>query len=138
MANLPGDWASAEEVERWKSKRTAYVGKRHKKKRNRANKASRAQKKRVVRVSKISPFFASKEWKALRYEAIKKHGARCQCCGAGPADGATINVDHIKPRYKFPELALDIENLQVLCSWCNQGKGHIDTTDWRSPKRSAA
>jgi hypothetical protein len=47
-------------------------------------------------------------------EAIKKHGAKCLCCGATPSDGIRINVDHIKPRKKFPHLALDLNNLQVL------------------------
>ena len=67
-------------------------------------------------------------------EALKKYGPRCQCCGATPADGVRINVDHIKPRKHYPELALDVENLQVLCEECNHGKGNWDTTDWRATK----
>lgn len=83
-------------------------------------------------------FIASKdflhtfEWRTLRYQAIKKYGAKCMCCGASPATGATLNVDHIKPRARFPQLALDIENLQVLCHECNHGKSNWDTTDWRT------
>ena len=42
-----------------------------------------------------------------------------------------MNVDHIKPRKKYPELALDKSNLQVLCEECNHGKGNWDETDWR-------
>lgn len=76
-------------------------------------------------------FLNTFEWKQLRYKAIKKHGAKCQLCGATPNDGARINVDHIKPRKKYPELALDINNLQVLCGTCNHGKGNWDETDWR-------
>ena len=34
-----------------------------------------------------------------------------------------ITVDHIKPRSKYPELALEIENLRVLCRSCNSKKG---------------
>ncbi len=64
-------------------------------------------------------------------EALKRHGARCQCCGATPADGVRMHVDHIKPRRLFPQLALEVENLQVLCELCNHGKGNWDTTDWR-------
>ena len=63
--------------------------------------------------------------------ALKKHGAVCACCGASPATGAVMNVDHIKPRRLFPELALDVDNLQVLCEPCNHGKGNWDMTDWR-------
>jgi len=46
-------------------------------------------------------------------------------------NGAVMNVDHIRPRKLFPELALDINNLQVLCHECNHGKGNWDQTDWR-------
>lgn len=76
-------------------------------------------------------FLRSFEWRALRMMALKKHGARCQCCGASPATGATMNVDHIKPRNAFPGLALQLDNLQVLCQECNHGKGNWDSTDWR-------
>jgi 5-methylcytosine-specific restriction endonuclease McrA len=64
--------------------------------------------------------------------ALKQHGARCQCCGASPATGAVMNVDHIKPRRIYPELALEVTNLQVLCGDCNHGKGNWDMTDWRA------
>ena len=77
-------------------------------------------------------FLFSYEWRKLRMQALKKHGAKCQCCGASPATGAVMNVDHIKPRKTHPELALDINNLQVLCHECNHGKGNWDMTDWRA------
>jgi hypothetical protein len=76
-------------------------------------------------------FLRTYEWRRVRMIAIKRYGARCQCCGATPADGAVMNVDHIKPRRIFPELALDPDNLQVLCNECNHGKGNWDMTDWR-------
>ena len=80
---------------------------------------------------KIDNFLQSFEWRKLRMVALKKYGPRCQCCGATPATGAIMNVDHIKPRKLFPELSLDIDNLQILCHECNHGKGNWDTTDWR-------
>lgn len=67
----------------------------------------------------------------------KKYGPRCQCCGATPATGAVMNVDHIKPRKIFPELALDPDNLQILCDECNHGKGNWDMTDWRSAEKTS-
>lgn len=79
-------------------------------------------------------FLKSYEWKKLRIEVIKEQGQRCNCCGATPADGIVINVDHIKPRKTHPELALDKKNLQVLCGDCNHGKGNWDSTDWRNTK----
>ena len=32
----------------------------------------------------------------------------------------------------FPQLALDVDNLQILCHECNHGKGNWDMTDWRT------
>ena len=86
---------------------------------------------------KIDPttdaFLSTFEWRALRMMALKKYGAACQCCGASPKTGAVMHVDHIKPRKVYPNLALDIDNLQVLCEECNHGKGNWDMTDWRDP-----
>lgn len=81
--------------------------------------------------AKTVEFLQSWKWTELRYRALKLHGRRCQCCGATPADGIVLHVDHIKPRSKFPELALEINNLQVLCAACNKGKGAWDETDFR-------
>ena len=80
----------------------------------------------------LSPgFYDTKEWREVRYQAFVKHGARCQCCGATRTE-AQLHVDHIKPRVKFPELALSLDNLQILCKDCNFGKSYKDQTDWRA------
>lgn len=78
-------------------------------------------------------FLNTWEWRQVRYMALKRSKGHCEACGRSPDDAAVLNVDHIKPRRKHPELALSLENLQVLCSWCNQGKGNWDQTDWREP-----
>lgn len=76
-------------------------------------------------------FLTSYAWRTLRMQALKLYGAICMCCGDSPQNGAVMNVDHIKPRKHFPNLALDIANLQILCGACNQGKCNWDETDWR-------
>jgi 5-methylcytosine-specific restriction endonuclease McrA len=85
---------------------------------------------RIVQ-AKPAGFYQSDEWRDVRYRALVKHGGACQCCGARPTRGHPLHVDHIKPRSKFPHLALDVENLQVLCEDCNLGKRAWDQTDWR-------
>lgn len=52
-------------------------------------------------------------------------------CGVGPKDGAIIQCDHIIPLYSRPDLALDPENLQVLCRECNLGKSNKYADDLR-------
>lgn len=78
-------------------------------------------------------FYQSWEWKKLRYKAIRASSQRCMCCGwqVGDTQHGYLVVDHIKPRSKFPELALDPDNLQVLCNDCNMGKSNDSFDDWR-------
>jgi len=80
-----------------------------------------------------SRFLESYEWRRLRLTILKRDGMKCACCGATPETGAVMHVDHIKPRKFFPALAMDPNNLQVLCHECNHGKGNWDTTDFRMP-----
>ena len=69
-------------------------------------------------------FTRSKEWKELRKKAIELYGVKCVFCGVLPTRNNPCNIDHIKPRKFFPELALDIANLQPLCARCNKRKGN--------------
>jgi len=86
--------------------------------------------------NKSQAFYDSDAWKRLRYQALKLHGARCQCCGATRSDNVQIHVDHIKPRSKYPELELELSNLQILCEPCNIGKSALDETDWRDQPKT--
>ena len=70
-------------------------------------------------------FLNTAEWKKLRYEVLLESNKTCKCCGSS---GCVLNVDHIKPRKIYPELAMSKDNLQVLCADCNQGKGNWDET----------
>ena len=79
-------------------------------------------------------FLQSYEWRRTRVHALRNNDGRCELCGRSKKDGIQLHVDHIKPRKKYPESALDVNNLQVLCNECNHGKGNWDETDWRKPK----
>lgn len=86
-------------------------------------------------------FLNSDEWCRVRYEAMLAQKKRtglsyifCECCGYTSQKNSYMHVDHIKPRYKYPQLQLDPNNLQILCKACNFGKGAYDETDWRETK----
>ncbi|NTU49425.1 MAG: HNH endonuclease [Desulfobulbaceae bacterium] len=81
--------------------------------------------------SGVVSFYDSDEWKALRYKAFAQYGNKCQACGRSPKDGIVLHVDHIKPRFKYPELALSIDNVQILCADCNLGKSNKYEIDHR-------
>ena len=101
----------------------------------RARKKKKKQERKAKKVNKPKKkelgFYASWEWKELRYKILLRDVRQCACCGAKPPE-VKIVVDHIKPRRKFPELELDEGNLQVLCDSCNRGKSYKDETDFRS------
>jgi len=79
----------------------------------------------------VPSFYDSREWLSVRYEALRMSEGRCVCCGQRPTADNPLHVDHVKPRSKFPALALTLSNLQVLCKKCNLGKSDKDDTDWR-------
>ena len=60
---------------------------------------------------------------SLRYKVLVRDHFRCAICGRSPAKdiGVTLHVDHIHPWSKGGPT--EIENLRVLCSDCNLGKG---------------
>ncbi|MCL1066359.1 HNH endonuclease [Shewanella olleyana] len=80
---------------------------------------------------KTVSFYNSKKWINLKAEAFVRYGNKCACCGRSPENNVIMHVDHIKPRSKYPELALDINNLQILCEHCNTGKSNKFETNWR-------
>lgn len=84
-------------------------------------------KKLTLRQTK-SDFYVSEVWMAMRELVFQKYGKRCM---RGINCGGPLQIDHIKPRSKFPELELDFNNLQVLCKSCNDWKSNVDYTDFR-------
>ena len=61
----------------------------------------------------------------LRFKVLLRDHFKCCACGASPAKdpAVVLHVDHIVPWAKGGETLLD--NLQTLCSKCNQGKSDI-------------
>lgn len=81
-------------------------------------------------------FLQTSDWKRARYMALRANDGRCELCGRNKHQlprGEYLCADHVKPRAKYPELALDLHNIQIICTAENLGKGNIDETDWRHP-----
>lgn len=79
-------------------------------------------------------FYRSLKWRELRYRVLRKYGRECMLCGA---KDRRVHVDHIKPRSKYPHLALEESNLQVLCFECNYGKSNKYEDDFRRSQKKA-
>ena len=76
-------------------------------------------------------FVRHTSWRQLRLIALEKYGNKCCKCGRVGSPKYPMNVDHIKPRKYYPELAMDIDNLQPLCGRCNKEKGNNNSIDYR-------
>lgn len=68
-------------------------------------------------------FYLTYEWREIRLKVIRRDGRTCRRCLTVIRRPHDLTVDHIQPRIKYPQLALDLANLQVLCRRCNSSKG---------------
>ncbi len=82
---------------------------------------------RKERLNETRQFYSSPEWNLIRKQVIREKGWICSKCGESIKNSYDVTVDHIRPRSKYPELALDKQNLCVLCRSCNASKGDRDS-----------
>jgi 5-methylcytosine-specific restriction endonuclease McrA len=59
-----------------------------------------------------------KAWKLQQYQTI---GGVCLGCGRSFHIN-NFDIDHVEAIAKVPDLAIDLKNLQLLCSSCNRKK----------------
>ena len=97
----------------------------------RAKEARRLREIEIIAEMSDEKFFASREWLNLRFEVLVEQGRMCAACGGAPP-AVVLHIDHIRPRSKYPWLALEKDNLQVLCRDCNYGKSNVYEIDFRA------
>ena len=66
-------------------------------------------------------FYQTQEWKFLRKEVLRDYRHSCYYCG----DKAT-HTDHFKPRYLFPELQLEYNNMRPMCKIGHNRKSNLE------------
>jgi 5-methylcytosine-specific restriction endonuclease McrA len=71
------------------------------------------------KTSEIQKFYCSPEWKALRTKVFIRDNYTCKDC---LKRGGKLEANHIKARWKYPELRLDINNIETLCKPCHYKK----------------
>lgn len=63
--------------------------------------------------------YSPAEWAEARRDTFATHGRVCWRCA-----GYAAQVDHVKPKSLFPELALVRSNLRPICWPCNRAKNN--------------
>lgn len=71
------------------------------------------------KTSEIQKFYTSPEWKVLRTKVFVRDNYTCRDCNTR---GGQLEANHIKARWKYPKLALDINNIETLCKPCHLKK----------------
>lgn len=74
----------------------------------------------------------SKKWKDKKEFIKKRDNYMCQRCfyKYGIVNSEELQVHHIKPRVKFPELAYEDSNLICICGTCNRQIGTKEELDF--------
>lgn len=74
----------------------------------------------------------SKRWRSLRKVILDRDDYHCQRCliKYKIINGSQLQVHHIKPRVKYPELIFDENNLISLCKTCNLQLGIDEELDF--------
>ena len=74
----------------------------------------------------------NKRWKKLRKVIISRDFGHCQRCAIkfGRIEKNNLQVHHIKPRFKYPELMYEESNLITLCQTCNLQLGTNEELDF--------
>lgn len=74
----------------------------------------------------------TKRWQTLRRQVIQRDGDVCQRCLAlyNILTYKNLEVHHIKPRIKYPELIFEPTNCITLCSTCNRELGTQEELDF--------
>ena len=70
------------------------------------------------------PFYLSKAWRTVRAEALRRDHGMCVRCmerfmNGGEKPRLAVMVHHKKSRKEYPELELDLDNLESLCDICH-------------------
>nr|WP_259544984.1 HNH endonuclease signature motif containing protein [Heyndrickxia oleronia] len=73
----------------------------------------------LIREDKLVKFYQSREWRELRLVALERDNYECQSCKRRGKYSKAQNVHHIKEVKEYPELALELDNLESICIRCH-------------------
>lgn len=73
--------------------------------------------------AKRKKFYNSAAWSKIRQQVLERDNYECQMCKAEgrvtTQANARLDVDHIEELEQRPDLALELDNLRVLCAACH-------------------
>jgi 5-methylcytosine-specific restriction endonuclease McrA len=74
---------------------------------------------RDPRLRAANTVYTSRRWRKVRLMALERQPVCIDCADIGKTSGRNLHVHHIRHPYDAPELAYDLDNLEVLCASCH-------------------
>lgn len=82
------------------------------------------EKKGAEPTQKEQGFYHKTAWRRLRLLALQRDHYLCQACLRRKKITPATEVHHVKELEDFPELGLDLSNLESLCWYCHEETKH--------------
>ena len=79
---------------------------------------------KLISEGKVHDFYVSSLWLHKRKEILRENKYQCKLCKQEGKYSRANHVHHIKHLRKFPELALEDNNLMPVCKECHENKCH--------------
>lgn len=74
---------------------------------------------KLIEEDNLVKFYKNRKWRELRREALTRDNYECQACKKRGRYARAENVHHRKEVKQFPDLALDIDNVESVCIRCH-------------------
>lgn len=78
-----------------------------------------AQPRAIKTYRQAKALYNGPEYKLWRGAVFARDRHKCQMCGQ---QGGSLEAHHIRPKYQFPHLTLEISNGITLCKFCHQNR----------------
>lgn len=78
----------------------------------------------LIRDNRLHEFYTSPAWRRLQADVLREEHYECSRCKAKGLAVPARTVHHVKYLRKYPELALDRDNLEALCGRCHYEEHH--------------
>ena len=80
--------------------------------------------KELIRENNLHAFYTSPAWRKIQAKVLKKNHWECRRCKNRGLVVRATTVHHKKYLRRYPELALDEDNLEPICKKCHYEEHH--------------
>lgn len=80
--------------------------------------------KQLIRDNNMHDFYTSPLWRRKQQQVLKQQNYECQRCKKKGLVTKAVTVHHKEYLRRYPELALEDENLEAVCDKCHYDEHH--------------